>query len=65
MVLFDEVEKAHPDVFNLMLQVLEDGRCAPRRPPGPGRRARRGLHEHTALRRAAWAGERERGRLPA
>jgi len=24
-VLFDEVEKAHPDVFNLMLQVLEDG----------------------------------------
>jgi len=26
LVLFDEVEKAHPDVFNLMLQVLEDGR---------------------------------------
>eukprot|EP00931_Biecheleriopsis_adriatica_P071245 TRINITY_DN4508_c0_g1_i1.p1 TRINITY_DN4508_c0_g1~~TRINITY_DN4508_c0_g1_i1.p1 ORF type:complete len:302 (-),score=73.14 TRINITY_DN4508_c0_g1_i1:137-982(-) len=25
LVLFDEVEKAHPDVFNLMLQVLEDG----------------------------------------
>eukprot|EP00435_Cladocopium_sp_Y103_P069611 s462_g33.t1 len=26
LVLFDEVEKAHPDVFNLMLQILEDGR---------------------------------------
>jgi len=25
-VLFDEVEKAHPDVFNLLLQLLEDGR---------------------------------------
>ena len=26
VVLFDEVEKAHPDIFNLMLQILEDGR---------------------------------------
>jgi len=26
LVLFDEVEKAHPDVFNLCLQILEDGR---------------------------------------
>jgi len=26
LVLFDEVEKAHPDVFNLMLQILDDGR---------------------------------------
>ncbi|XXG52703.1 hypothetical protein AAC387_Pa03g0960 [Persea americana] len=26
LVLFDEIEKAHPDVFNLMLQILEDGR---------------------------------------
>lgn len=25
LVLFDEIEKAHPDVFNMMLQVLEDG----------------------------------------
>lgn len=25
VVLFDEIEKAHPDVFNIMLQVLEDG----------------------------------------
>jgi len=26
VILFDEVEKAHPDVFNIMLQILEDGR---------------------------------------
>ena len=26
VVLFDEIEKAHPDVFNLMLQLLDDGR---------------------------------------
>ena len=26
VVLFDEIEKAHPDVFNVMLQVLDDGR---------------------------------------
>merc|ERR1712048_278371 len=26
IVLFDEIEKAHPEVFNIMLQVLEDGR---------------------------------------
>ena len=25
MILLDEVEKAHPDVFNLLLQVLDDG----------------------------------------
>ena len=25
MILFDEIEKAHPDVFNLLLQILEDG----------------------------------------
>jgi ATP-dependent Clp protease ATP-binding subunit ClpC len=26
VMLFDEIEKAHPDVFNIMLQILEDGR---------------------------------------
>ena len=26
IVLFDEIEKAHPDIFNLLLQILEDGR---------------------------------------
>jgi ATP-dependent Clp protease ATP-binding subunit ClpB len=28
VVLFDEVEKAHPDVFNILLQVLDDGRLS-------------------------------------
>ena len=26
VILFDEVEKAHQDVFNVMLQILDDGR---------------------------------------
>ena len=26
MVLLDEIEKAHPDVFNILLQIMEDGR---------------------------------------
>ena len=28
MVLFDEIEKAHPDVLNVLLQVLDDGRIS-------------------------------------
>ena len=28
VVLFDEIEKAHPDVFNIMLQILDDGRLS-------------------------------------
>ena len=28
VVLFDEIEKAHPDVFNILLQVLDDGRTS-------------------------------------
>jgi len=28
IVLFDEIEKAHPDVFNILLQILEDGRLS-------------------------------------
>ena len=28
VVLFDEIEKAHPDVFNILLQILEEGRLA-------------------------------------
>jgi len=27
IVLFDEIEKAHPEVLNLLLQILDDGRC--------------------------------------
>lgn len=26
ILLFDEIEKAHPDIFNILLQVLDDGR---------------------------------------
>ena len=26
MILFDEIEKAHPEVFNVLLQLLDDGR---------------------------------------
>ncbi len=40
MVLFDEIEKAHPDVFNTLLQVLDDGRLT----DGQGRTV--GLQEH-------------------
>src|ERR1700737_686953 len=44
VILFDEVEKAHPDVFNVLLQVLDDGRLtdgagAHRRSPQPLDRA--------------------------
>ena len=28
IVLFDEIEKAHPDIFNLLLQILDDGRLS-------------------------------------
>ena len=31
VVLFDEIEKAHPDVFNVLLQVLDDGRMTDRK----------------------------------
>jgi ATP-dependent Clp protease ATP-binding subunit ClpB len=34
VLLFDEIEKAHPDVFNILLQILEDGRLT----DGKGRR---------------------------
>ena len=40
VVLFDEVEKAHPDIFNSLLQILEEGRLD--RLPGPSGR----LQEH-------------------
>ena len=40
VVLFDEIEKAHPDVFNVFLQIMDDGRLT----DGKGRT--RGLQEH-------------------
>ncbi len=40
VILFDEIEKAHPDIANLLLQILEDGH------PHRRLRQRRGLQEH-------------------
>ena len=61
VVLFDEIEKAHPEVFNILLQVLEDGRLTDRK--GTHRRfpqhgdhhdlQRRGGHDQARTR--AWA----------
>ena len=42
VILFDEIEKAHPDVFNILLQVLDDGRLTDSKGPY------RGLQEHGA-----------------
>ena len=42
VVLLDEIEKAHPDVFNVLLQVLDDGRLTDSKGP------HRGLQEHGA-----------------
>jgi ATP-dependent Clp protease ATP-binding subunit ClpB len=33
VILFDEIEKAHPDVFNILLQVMDDGRLDRRQGP--------------------------------
>ena len=42
VVLFDEIEKAHPDVFNVLLQVLDDGRLT------DSKGTHGGLQEHGA-----------------
>ena len=42
VVLLDEVEKAHPDVFNLLLQVFEDGQLT----DGLGNTVRLQEHDH-------------------
>ena len=34
VVLFDEIEKAHPDVLNILLQILDDGRITDSPRPG-------------------------------
>ncbi len=36
VVLLDEIEKAHPDVFNILLQVLDDGRLTDKQGPNGG-----------------------------
>ena len=35
-ILFDEIEKAHPDVFNILLQILDDGRLTDSKRPHRG-----------------------------
>ena len=44
VVLFDEIEKAHPDVFNALLQILEDGRLTDSQ--GRTRRLQEHRHHH-------------------
>ena len=51
VVLFDEIEKAHPDVFNILLQILEEGQ--PDRCAGPHRRLPQHGHHHDVERRCA------------
>ena len=36
VILFDEIEKAHPDVFNILLQVMDDGRLTDAKGPHGG-----------------------------
>ena len=44
VLLFDEIEKAHPDVFNVLLQILDDGRLTDS--PGAGGRLPQHRHHH-------------------
>ena len=60
VVLFDEIEKAHPDVFNVLLQVLDDGRLT----DGQGRTVdfRNVPHHHDLEPRRRASGHAEGGR---
>ena len=60
VVLFDEIEKAHPDVFNVLLQVLDDGRLT----DGQGRTVdfRNTLDRHDLESRRRISGGAGRGR---
>ena len=49
VVLLDEIEKAHPDVFNVLLQVLDDGRLTDS--PGPHGRLQEHRRDHDQQRR--------------
>ena len=44
VILFDEIEKAHPDVFNVLLQMMDDGRLTDGK--GPHRRFPQHRHHH-------------------
>ena len=52
VVLLDEIEKAHPDVFNILLQVLDDGQLTDSLRP-QGRLQEHGDHHDLEHRRAA------------
>ena len=62
VVLLDEIEKAHPDVFNLLLQVLEDGRLT----DSQGRQVdfKNSRHHHDEQRRRDRHDDDDRHRLP-
>ena len=49
VVLLDEIEKAHPEVFNMLLQIMEDGNLARRQ--GPARGLPQRDHDHDLQRR--------------
>ena len=55
VMLFDEIEKAHPDVFNVLLQVLDDGRLDRR--AGPHRRLPQHAHCHDLEPRRRFPGQ--------
>ena len=57
VVLFDEIEKAHPEVFNVLLQILEDGRLT----DGHGRTVD---FRNTVIIMTSNLGTREMGRTP-
>ncbi len=56
VILFDEVEKAHADVFNILLQILDDGRVTDSQVRVPG-----WVEEAEAVGRAGRAGRVGRG----
>ena len=60
VVLFDEIEKAHPDVFNVLLQLLDDGRLTDS--PGPDRGLQEHGRDHDQQHRLSGAGRGCRGR---
>jgi ATP-dependent Clp protease ATP-binding subunit ClpB len=63
VILFDEIEKAHPDVFNVLLQVLDDGRITDSAGPHGGFQEHR--HHHDLEPRLALpAGGRDRRHDP-
>ena len=46
VILFDEIEKAHPDVLNILLQILDDGRITDAQGRAVKLREHRYRHDH-------------------